>query len=75
MRGLLAEFQAAGGAAIEVVTGSHRRDQFAEYAALARGFGLLASRGSDFHGPSDGGAELGGIPPLPEGLVPVWHDW
>jgi predicted metal-dependent phosphoesterase TrpH len=75
MRELLAEFESAGGAAIEVVTGSHRRDQFAEYAALAREFGLLASRGSDFHGPDEGGAELGGIPPLPQGLTPVWHDW
>jgi predicted metal-dependent phosphoesterase TrpH len=75
MRRLLAEFRSAGGEGIEVVTGSHRSDQFAEYAVLAREFDLLASRGSDFHGPNEGGAELGGIPPLPEGLTPVWHDW
>jgi len=75
IRRLLAEFTAAGGEGIEVVTGSHRREQFAEYAALAREFDLLASRGSDFHGPGEGGAELGGIPPLPGDLTPVWHDW
>jgi len=75
MRRLLAEFKSAGGEAIEVVTGSHRREQFAEYAALARELDLLASRGSDFHGPGEGTVELGGIAPLPDSLTPVWHDW
>lgn len=75
MRRLLGEFAAAGGEGIEVVTGSHRRDQYGEFAALAREFGLLASRGSDFHGPDEGGADLGDVPALPAGLTPVWHDW
>jgi predicted metal-dependent phosphoesterase TrpH len=75
LRQFFAEFQAVGGEAIEVVTGSHTRDQFGEYAAVAREFGFLASRGSDFHGPDEGGFDLGAIPPLPPDLKPVWHDW
>ena len=58
MSSLLAEFRAAGGSAIEVVTGNHSPDQYALFGALAMQYGLAASRGSDFHGPEEG-AELG----------------
>ena len=37
------------------------------YAATAREFGLLASRGSDFHSPDESRIDLGGLPPLPDG--------
>ncbi len=72
---LLAEFSALGGEGIEVVTGSHTPDQFGEYAALARRTGMLASRGSDFHGPEESRVDLGRLPHLPADLKPVWHDW
>ena len=36
---------------------------------------MLASRGSDSHGPGENRVEVGQLPALPEGLVPVWHDW
>jgi len=75
MRRFLAEFKAAGGEGIEVITGSHTPAHYAEYASLARELGLLASRGSDFHGPKESTVELGGLPPLPSDLTPVWHDW
>lgn len=75
MRELLADFQACGGVGIEVVTGSHTPDQYLEYARLARELGLLASRGSDYHGKGESHADLGALPRLPEGLKPVWHDW
>jgi len=68
-------FTQLGGAAVEVVTGSHTPDQYRRYAEVARHYGLLASRGSDFHGPGEGRVELGALPPLPPGLTPVWHDW
>ena len=74
-RALLAEFKASGGAAIEVVTGSHTPAQFGEFAQFAREYGLLASRGSDFHGDAGSRAELGALPSLPADLRPVWHDW
>lgn len=69
------EFKQLGGSAIEVVTGSHTIDQYQQYAKVAKNFGFLASRGSDFHGPGESRVDLGRLPPLPEGLTPVWHDW
>src|SRR6185436_10748372 len=72
---LMSEFRAAGGEAIEVVTGSHSPDQYAMFAAIAESRGFLASRGSDFHAPGDGDADFGKLPQLPRGLTPVWHDW
>jgi predicted metal-dependent phosphoesterase TrpH len=72
---LFEEFRRLGGAAIEVVTGSHTPDQYDEYAKVARRYGFLASRGSDFHGPGESRVDLGELPPLPAGLTPVWHDW
>ncbi len=69
------EFKAAGGEGVEVVTGSHTRAQYAQFASLARELGLLASRGSDFHGPQESAVELGSLPSLPADLTPVWHDW
>ncbi|MGH8686699.1 MAG: 3',5'-nucleoside bisphosphate phosphatase [Burkholderiales bacterium] len=71
---LLLEFIGAGGAAIEVVTGSHTPEQYRLFAAVARQYDLAASRGSDFHGP-DEGAEFGTLPPLDPSLRPVWRAW
>lgn len=74
MDALLQEFRAAGGEAIEVVTGSHSPDQYALFAALAAQYDFAASRGSDFHGPEEG-AEFGTLPPLDPALRPVWREW
>jgi len=38
-------------------------------------FGLQASLGSDYHGPGHAYIEMGRLPELPEGCVPVWQDW
>lgn len=72
---LLAEFRALGGAGIEVVTGSHTPDQYRQFAQLAHQFDLLASMGSDYHGPGQTYIDMGRLPDLPSGCVPVWHDW
>lgn len=72
---LFDEFKQLGGAAIEVVTGSHTPDQYPEYAELARRYGLLASRGTDFHAPGESRIEFAQLPPLPGNVTPVWHDW
>lgn len=72
---LFGQFLDLGGKAIEVVTGSHTPDQYREYADVARRFGFEASRGSDFHAPSEGRTELGKLPPLPSDLTPVWARW
>lgn len=72
---LIEEFRESGGTAMEVVCGSHTRDQYGRFATLAREFGLRASRGSDFHDPVESRVELGSLPPLPDAVVPVWYDW
>lgn len=72
---LLDTFRELGGEGIEVVTGSHTPDQYSQYAKVALESGMLASRGSDFHGPKESRVDLGSLPPLPAGLTPVWHDW
>jgi len=71
----VAEFRDAGGEGIEVVCGSHTADQYARFADCARSFGFRASRGSDFHAPGEGSAELGSLPALPDSLEPVWLEW
>lgn len=75
MDALLGEFKEHGGTGLEVITGSHTPSQYREYAEVATRFGFLASRGSDFHDPIESRAELGSLPPLPQSLVPIWHDW
>lgn len=69
------DFKELGGTAIEVMTGSHTVEQYATYAKLAKHYGFLASRGSDFHGPGESRVDLGALPPFPAGLLPVWRDW
>jgi predicted metal-dependent phosphoesterase TrpH len=72
---LLDEFKQLGGKAIEVVTGNHTKDQYEHYAHVAKKYGFLASRGSDFHSPKESHFDLGKLPPLPLGLTPIWHNW
>lgn len=70
-----AEFKRLGGTGVEVVTGSHTVEEYGRFAVVAKNYGLLASRGSDFHAPGESQTELGSLPPLPPNLTPVWHDW
>lgn len=69
---LFSEFKAHGGQGVEVVTGSHTPAEFIRYADLALEFDLAASRGSDFHSPSESHCDLGELPPLEARLTPVW---
>jgi predicted metal-dependent phosphoesterase TrpH len=75
MRQLLGEFRDMGGDAIEVLSSSHTQAQTSEYARYARVFGLLASSGSDYHGPGESWVDLGDMPELPAGVTPVWQNW
>ena len=70
---LFSEFIAHGGRGVEVVTGSHTPPDYVKYAAMAKEFGLLASRGSDFHSPGESHTDLGRLPPLAAELKPVWE--
>jgi hypothetical protein len=69
---LFTEFKAHGGQGVEVMTGAHSEAERIKYADMALEFGLLASRGSDFHAPEESRTELGALPDLPGRLTPVW---
>ena len=73
MRQMLDEFKMLGGQGIEVVSGSHSADNVSLYGRLAREYGFLASRGSDFHGSGESYVDLGRVASLPAGLVPIWE--
>lgn len=75
MRRLLTDFKDLGGDGIEVVSGSHTAEQIPVYADLAEQYGLMASVGSDFHAPGEGGRELGRLARLPERCRPIWRAW
>jgi predicted metal-dependent phosphoesterase TrpH len=70
---LFTEFKTHGGQGVEVVTGSHTPAEYIEYADLAKELGLCASRGSDFHSPTESRIDLGQLPFLPGQLTPVWE--
>jgi 3',5'-nucleoside bisphosphate phosphatase len=70
---LFSEFKTHGGQGVEVVTGSHTTAEYVEYAAVAKEFGMAASRGSDFHSPDESRIDLGTLPLLPGDLTPVWE--
>jgi predicted metal-dependent phosphoesterase TrpH len=77
---LIGELKELGGVGLEVVSGSHSRDEAFNYARHAREQRLLASAGSDFHAPQSAVSghpwmDLGRLPALPPGCTPIWHDW
>ena len=75
MRLLLGEFVELGGRGIEVISGSHTSQQCADAARLAAEFGLLASCGSDYHGPGESYRDMGQLPDFPLDCRPVWEAW
>ncbi|NEV64811.1 PHP domain-containing protein [Thiorhodococcus minor] len=75
MQALLGEFRELGGAGVEVLSGSHSRDDAFTFARHAREQRLMASAGSDYHGPESPWVELGRLARLPDGCAPIWRDW
>ena len=72
---LFSQFKDMGGRGIEVVTGSHTKDEYKTFAKVALQHGFLASRGSDFHSPTESHVDLGTLPDLPSQLQPVWLEF
>ena len=72
LRRLLEEFRACGGGAIEVASGSQAVFETENLSRLAIAFGLMASSGSDYHGPEKTWVDLGKLPALAPDLTPVW---
>lgn len=73
LRQLLGEFHDLGGLALEVVSGSHSRDDILSMANLCCRFKLAASAGSDYHGPENPYLDLGRLPSLPAECLPIWQ--
>ena len=73
LRQLLGEFVELGGLALEVVSGSHSRDDILSMANLSHRFKLAASAGSDYHGPDNPYLDLGRLPSLPSECLPIWQ--
>ena len=72
-RQLLADFAAAGGRALEVVTGANASHQIETCAALAAKYELAGTVGSDFHDPRHSWNPLGRLAKLPAGVTPAWR--
>jgi len=65
-------FKDLGGDAIEVVSGQQNGESAQEFARVARRYGFMASRGSDFHGVGESAVDVGRAEELPPDLTPVW---
>jgi hypothetical protein len=72
---MLGDFKRLGGEAIEVITGSHRPEEYSLWQREALENGFLASRGADYHGPGESPVEPGRLPALHASLTPVWSKW
>jgi predicted metal-dependent phosphoesterase TrpH len=72
LKKLLDDFIQAGGQGMEVVSGQQQTYLTRDMAQLCEQKGLLASCGSDFHGPGKPWSELGVFPSMPVNVTPVW---
>lgn len=75
LRRLIADFVAAGGSVIEVLSGYQTLDQIVQLKRLAREFDLEVSAGSDFHRDAPYTAPLGVESARLEGWRGVWERW
>jgi predicted metal-dependent phosphoesterase TrpH len=75
LRRLVVDFKAAGGQAIEVLSGRQAPDQVTQLQRLAAEFELEVSAGSDFHRDGPYSPQLGvSLPRVAEGAG-VWNRW
>lgn len=72
LRQLITEFKALGGIGFEAISGSHSADEEQRMLQLAKQFDLYISKGSDFHSPDNIYRELGAMPDIPAGSMPLW---
>ncbi len=73
MCALVKDFKAAGGDALEVISGQQASALTEDLARIALANDLAASCGSDFHTPNQAWQELGNFSNLPPGCKPVWE--
>jgi predicted metal-dependent phosphoesterase TrpH len=75
LKALVSDFKAAGGEAIEVISGHQIAYKTKNLSQLCKQNDLLASCGSDFHKPGQHWAEVGKHSALPSDCRPVWDLW
>lgn len=75
LRRLIERFKELGGDGLEVVSGSHSKNDKHNMAQYARRYEMYASSGSDYHGPENPWIELGRLESLPDGCKPIWTLW
>lgn len=75
LHALTTDFKAAGGLAVEVISGKQPPDRTRYLLQLVERFAMLASIGSDFHRPGPAWNELGQMGELPASCRPVWSAW
>ncbi len=75
LRALATDFAAAGGEAIEVISGYQPSGLARDLAALANDLDLTSSCGSDFHRPGGIWQELGRFESMPVNARPIWSLW
>lgn len=63
---LLGDFKAQGGLGVEVISGFTSDQQIATISALCKSYDLMASIGSDFHGPETTPSVMGQLKSLPK---------
>jgi predicted metal-dependent phosphoesterase TrpH len=68
---LIPELVEAGLSGIEAFYPEHSSGQITAYRDLCARLGLIATGGSDFHGPRVGGVRHPGVQPVPER---AWHE-
>lgn len=73
MCALIGDFAAAGGDALEVISGQQPSGMADDLARIAHANGLSASCGSDFHRPNAPWQELGKFGNLPDICKPIWQ--
>jgi len=70
---LIQDFKQMGGQGLEVLSGSHSANEIQHMTAVALRHELLASAGSDYHGPDNPWIEMGRLRDMPVQLMPVWR--
>jgi predicted metal-dependent phosphoesterase TrpH len=70
---LLGEFKECGGIGLEVCASGLKPEQTAYFASLCNKYDFMASRGSDFHSPTNQWIELGRVAALPDTVTPIWQ--
>jgi predicted metal-dependent phosphoesterase TrpH len=75
LNGLLTDFKAAGGTGMEVITQKFASSEAIGMADRAKRHQLMASVGSDYHGPEQTWRQLGALAQLPAGVTPIQQAW